>query len=113
MSLTNHHAGLAAEDIVARHYGLPVAATRWKGPGGEIDLILRDGATVVFVEVKKSRSFAQAAMRLTPRQIARIHASALAFLGGEPDGQRTDCRFDVALVDGTGRVEVIANVLAA
>ncbi|WP_136684806.1 YraN family protein [Falsirhodobacter xinxiangensis] len=111
MSLVNHHAGLAAEDIVARHYALPVAAKRWKGPGGEVDLILRDGATVIFVEVKKSRSHAAAALRLTPRQIARIHASASAFLGGEPAGQRTDCRFDVALVDGTGRVEVIANVL--
>ena len=41
--------GLAAEEIVVRHYGLPVAAARWRGPGGEIDLILRDGATVIFV----------------------------------------------------------------
>ncbi|WP_128254587.1 YraN family protein [Falsirhodobacter deserti] len=106
MSATNHHAGLAAEDSVIRHYGLPVAARRWRGPGGEIDLILRDGGTVVFVEVKAGRGAAHA---LGARQIARIRASAAAWLGDEPMGQRTDCRFDVALVV-QGRVEVIANV---
>ncbi|MDB6453854.1 YraN family protein [Falsirhodobacter sp. 20TX0035] len=106
MSATNHHAGLAAEDIVIRHYDLPVAARRWKGPGGEIDLILRDGARVIFVEVKAGRN---AALALQPRQIARIRNSALAWLGDEPLGQRTECRFDVALVVD-GRVEVIANV---
>jgi len=107
MNATNHHAGLAAEDIVVRHYNLPVAARRWKGPGGEIDLILRDGDAVIFVEVKAGRNAAHA---LQPRQIARIRASALAWLGDEPLGQRTDCRFDVALVtDGT--VDIIPNVL--
>lgn len=107
MSATNHHAGLAAEDIVIRHYGLPVAARRWRGPGGEIDLILRDHDAVIFVEVKAGRNAAHA---LQPRQIARIRASALAWLGDEPMGQRTNCRFDVALVTH-GRVEVIPNVL--
>ncbi|MCJ8138686.1 YraN family protein [Falsirhodobacter halotolerans] len=107
MSATNHHAGLAAEEIVVRHYGLPVAARRWRGPGGEIDLILRDGAQVIFVEVKAGR---RAAHALRPAQVARIRASALAFLGNEPLGQRTECRFDVALVTD-GRVEVIANLM--
>mgnify|MGYP004712328407 CR=1 FL=1 len=107
MSATNYHAGLAAEEIVVRHYGLPVAARRWRGPVGEIDLILRDGARVIFVEVKAGRNAARA---LGPAQIARIRASALAFLGGEPLGQRTECRFDVALVTD-GRVEVIANLI--
>ncbi|WP_045387130.1 YraN family protein [Falsirhodobacter sp. alg1] len=108
MTAANYHAGLAAEGIVIRHYALPVAAQRWRGPAGEIDLILRDGATVIFVEVKAGK---RAAHALRPAQIARIRASALAFLADEPMGQRTDCRFDVALVDPEGRVEVISNVL--
>jgi len=112
---TGYHAGASAEDIVARHYaarGATLAARRWRGQGGEIDLILREGARVVFVEVKASRSFARAAERITPRQARRIMAAAQEFLEGEPGGQLTDIRFDVALVDGVGRVEIVENAFA-
>ncbi|MFN3661234.1 YraN family protein [Yoonia sp.] len=110
--LTNYHAGLAAEDIVARDYAArahQVAARRWRGKSGEIDLIMRDGDTLVFVEVKKSASFAQAAFRLGRRQMDRLCASASEYLAGEPRGQLTDMRFDLALVDGRGAVSVIEN----
>lgn len=113
---TSHLAGLSAEAAVARHYlaaGCTVAATRWRGAAGEIDLILRDGACVIFVEVKKSRSFARAADRLSPRQIRRILDTAAEFLAGEPGGQDTDTRFDVALLDAQGRIEIVENALSA
>ena len=113
---TAYHAGMAAEDQVAALYarsGRAIAARRWRGSAGEIDLIARDGAEVIFIEVKKSRTHAQAAERLTPRQIARIYGAASEFLGGEPRGQATDVRFDVALVDQYGRIEVRENVFAA
>jgi len=109
---TNHYAGLAAEDIVARSYaarGFTEAARRWRGRGGEIDLILRDGNDVVFVEVKKSRTHAQAAQRVTRRQMDRICTAASEFVGTEPRGSLTPIRFDVATVDATGQVQVIAN----
>ncbi|TCP39915.1 YraN family protein [Rhodovulum marinum] len=112
---TRYHAGAAAEDSVARDYesrGAAVIARRWRGQGGEIDLILRAGETVIFVEVKASRSFARAAERITPRQAARIMTAAQEFLEGEPGGQLTDIRFDVALVDGVGRVEIVENAFA-
>ena len=111
----SYYAGLAAEDIVAadyarRRHGL--AARRWRGQAGEIDLIMRDGNTVVFVEVKKSRSSARAATRLSRRQMDRICAAASEFLAGEPRGQLTDVRFDLAMVDGTGRTSIIENAFA-
>lgn len=109
-------AGLAAEEIVARDYarrGQAIVRRRWRGQGGEIDLIARDGEVVVFIEVKKSRSFAAAAERLGPRQMARIFASAEEFIAGEPRGSLTDCRFDVALVDGRGAVQIIENASMA
>ena len=109
---TSYHAGRVAEDIVARDYidrHHTLAATRWRGASGEIDLILRKGALVVFVEVKKSKSFARASTRLGRRQMDRICASASEFLAGEPKGQLTDVRFDLALVDGVGQVQVIEN----
>lgn len=108
--------GQAAEDQVARHYersGRAITATRWRSPSGEIDLIARDGAEVIFIEVKRSRTHAEAAEHLTARQQARIHASASVFLAGEPAGQGTPARFDVALVDGQGRIEIIENAFAA
>lgn len=106
------HAGEAAENSVARDYqrrGFKVANRRWRGQGGEIDLIVRDGAALIFVEVKKSRDFARAAQRLSNRQMQRIYASAEEFVGGEPNGALTDVRFDVALVDATGAVRIIEN----
>lgn len=109
---TSYHAGFAAEEIVARDYqrrAHSVAAQRWRGKSGEIDLIMRDGTTVVFVEVKKSRSFARAATRLSRTQMDRICGSASEFLAGEPRGQLTDVRFDLALVDVAGAVQVIEN----
>ncbi|WP_114965828.1 YraN family protein [Alkalilacustris brevis] len=111
-----YHAGLAAEAAVAAHYlraGLSVVAERWRGRGGEIDLIARDGEGLVFIEVKKSRSFAHAAERVTARQIGRIFAAASEYLAGEPAGQATEVRFDVALVNGTGEIEVLENALCA
>ncbi|MBO9450897.1 YraN family protein [Tropicibacter sp. R16_0] len=109
-----HYAGDAAEQIVARTYaelGLKLTETRWRGQAGEIDLILRDGDAVVFVEVKKSRNLDQAALRLGPRQIERIYAAGAEFLANEPKGQLTEARFDVALVDGTGQVQILENAI--
>ena len=108
----SHLAGLSAEDRVAADYedrGMTMAARRWRGPGGEIDLVARDGAALVFIEVKKSRDFAAAAARVTRRQTERIMASAAAFLADEPAGQDTEMRFDVALVDGMGRIQRAEN----
>lgn len=114
--LVSYHAGLAAETAVARHYarsGRPVAATRWRGTGGEIDLIARDGAEVIFIEVKKARTHAYAAERVTERQMRRIMDAASEFLAGEPAGQGTAVRFDVALVDVRGQIDIIENAFAA
>lgn len=109
-----YHAGRVAEDVVAQDYqrrNCRMIATRWRGESGEIDLIVRDsdGAGVIFVEVKKSKSFARASTRLGRGQMDRICASASEFLAGEPKGQLTDVRFDLALVDGVGQVQVIEN----
>lgn len=113
---TNYHAGLSAEKTVLRYYeaqGARLRAARWRGPGGEIDLILSEGETIVFVEVKKSRTHAQAAQRVTTRQMARILASAEAYLGSCPKGSLTETRVDVALVDAIGSVELIPNASMA
>lgn len=105
-------AGQAAEDQVARLYadrGEAICARRWRGRAGEIDLIARDGDKVIFIEVKQSRTHDEAAAHLGPRQMQRIWNAATEFLAGEPQGQLTEVRLDVALVDGMGRVQVIRD----
>ncbi len=107
-----YHSGLSAEQRIAQDYerrGFVVARRRWRGAAGEIDLITRDGDDLVFVEVKQSSSISRAAERLSRRQMARIYASAEQFLAGEPKGQLTNVRFDVALVDHAGAYEIIEN----
>lgn len=111
-----YHAGLAAEEQVLRHYQLAghrVCARRFRSAWGEIDLVLRNGDEVIFVEVKRGRSHAEAAQRLSARQIDRIFNTAMAYVANEPLGQNTLMRFDVALVDGMGRIEVLEQALAA
>ena len=104
--------GAMAEDSVARAYeakGCTIAKRRWRSPFGEVDLIAREGAAVVVVEVKKARRLDDAAHRLSRRQMDRLCAAAALFCEGEPEGALTELRFDLALVDGMGRVRVIEN----
>ena len=112
----SYYNGLAAEDQVARRYvdaGLTLAARRWRGLSGEIDLIFRQGAALVFVEVKQAADFARAAERLTVRQMQRIWAAASEFLAAEPGGQDTEVRIDAALVDDAGRIEIVEGLSLA
>jgi putative endonuclease len=108
--------GHAAEKSVADLYtakGRTIAAMNWRGKGGEIDIIARDGERVVFIEVKKAASHALAAERLGRNQIARLYQAAAEFLSDEPAGELTEARFDVALVDALGRIEILENAIAA
>lgn len=65
---------------------------------GEIDLVLQDGPSIVFVEVRlrTNPSFGGAAESIGPRKRARIIAAARHYLAGHPE---LPCRFDVVLLD--------------
>lgn len=101
--------GLSAEQAVARAYrarGAKLLETRWRGRGGEIDLIFDEGGVIVFCEVKQARSFDEAMTRLRPAQMRRIHATGSEYLEFAPQGQLSQVRFDLAVVDAQGRVDV-------
>lgn len=112
---TAYLAGRAAENGVVRHYqslGAVVVAKRWRGPAGEIDLILRHAGQLIFVEVKRSKTHERAAEYLRPTQMKRIAQSAEIYSMAQNNGVMPHFRIDVALVDGVGRVKVIENALA-
>lgn len=94
-------------------HGHRLVARRWQGAAGEIDLVMEKDGEVIFVEVKASSTHARAAEALSQRQIARLLRSAEHCLGTFPKGLGTPMRFDVALVDGQGRLDVIVNALGA
>jgi len=114
---TGKHAyldGLAAEQQVAAHYqnrGYQLKHTRWRGTGGEIDLILFHSGVWVFVEVKRGRDHALAASRLSRGQIQRMFQTAEEFCEAFAQGQLCEMRFDLALVNAEAGVEILENAL--
>lgn len=94
--------GKAAEDAAAIYLakqGLKLVERNWRCKGGEIDLIMRDGATLVFVEVRarKNSLFGGAAASITGTKQARLFHAAQLYLTGLPSPP--PCRFDALLFD--------------
>jgi putative endonuclease len=111
--LGRHLGGLAAEEAALRLYeaeGAVLLARRWRCPEGEIDLVVRAGAVLVFVEVKARRHRDAAAGAVSAVQWRRLHAAASRFLA--EIGPDVECRFDVVVVDRSGRAERIENAAA-
>ncbi|MEO0682222.1 MAG: YraN family protein [Pseudomonadota bacterium] len=107
--------GRGGEMATARWYareGWREVARNWRAGrehgGGEIDLILRRGDLLAFVEVKTRRTLAAAAYAMSPAQRRRIEAAALRFMELE-GAANLDMRFDVVLLDRCGSIEVIDN----
>jgi len=92
--------GRRAETFVAwylRAKGYRVLARRLKTPVGEIDLIVRRGRTVAFVEVKHRPSEAEASEATTPAAQRRIARAASYWLARHPGAAAADFRFDVVV----------------
>ena len=93
--------GRRAESLAAlalRLKGYGVLARRLRTPSGEIDLVVRRGGTVAFVEVKARPAFAAAAEAISHRQKQRIARAAAHYLAANPRFAGLTHRFDVVLV---------------
>jgi putative endonuclease len=80
--------------------GYHVEARNWRCPQGELDLVCRDGDTLVFVEVKTRGSNAagdpeDAVDRRKQQRLVRLAFAYLEHLGGETP----PCRFDVIAIE--------------
>ncbi|NOZ77630.1 MAG: YraN family protein [Acidobacteria bacterium] len=100
---TGHRGELAARWFL-RMKGLRLRHKNWTGGGGELDLVMSRRKEIVFVEVKTRSSalFGGAAAAVTREKQARIVRSAAAYLS-RFDLWDAPCRFDVVLVEKTGR----------
>ena len=83
--------------VLLRDAGLKLLARNYRCRFGEIDIIARDGNTLVFVEVRarSSSRFASAAASVDARKQQRLRRTALHFLQRHPQPDTTPCRFDV------------------
>ena len=113
--------GISGEDLACRELerrGYAVLARRYRTRFGEIDIVCRDGPTIVFVEVKARTSgrYGEPAEAVTLHKQARVTAMAEDYLArrrlhGVP------CRFDVVAVEfepGAGlKVVVFQNAFDA
>jgi putative endonuclease len=97
--------GHAAEDLAVRHLrknGLKLLQRNYRSRFGEIDLIMRDHDTVVFVEVRYRRNsnFGAPQETVDPRKRARLRATAETFLQHSGQSSRNLCRFDIVALSG-------------
>ena len=83
--------------------GLRFVAANAHERGGEIDLIMRDGVTTVFVEVRYRRNarYGDAAASVTQRKQQKLLQAARLWLSRHNGSFDTvDCRFDVVAFTG-------------
>ncbi len=93
-----HDAENQAQSYLARQ-GLRPIARNFRVRGGEIDLIMQDGPTLVFVEVRqrKNADFGGAAASITRKKQERILLAARHYLSRHGE---CACRFDCLLIEG-------------
>lgn len=98
----SHELGKFGEELAANHLrlaGLEIVDRNWRCPHGELDIVGRDGPTVVLVEVKTRRStaFGDPAEAVTAAKLARLRRLAHSWLASQ-DQVFEQVRIDVVAV---------------
>jgi putative endonuclease len=106
-------AGEALAARLLREHGYKIIATNYRTRLGEIDIIARDGDTIVFVEVKARQGgqFGAPKQAVTPRKQRKISMVALYYLKTTGQSQ-CKARFDVVSIRSAPvrpQVEIIRN----
>lgn len=108
---------LAADALAARGYA--ILARRHRSRGGEIDIVARDGETMVFVEVRRRsrEEYGTAAESVTPWKQRQVVRMAVDYLAREGLWETCPVRFDVVAIDdsldGVPRITVIPGAFTA
>jgi putative endonuclease len=113
--------GQAAENLACeflQHRGLVLLQRNYRCRRGELDLVMRQGDTTVFVEVRyrSPSAFADGITSVDRHKQARLLAAAQYYLQQHPETSRHPCRFDVVAVTpahGENCVEWITNAFGA
>jgi len=109
--------GEAAAEAELIRRGYAVVERNWRCRGGEIDLVCRQGETLVFVEVKTRDALGRQrpCEALSPTKKSRLVTAASRYLS-EKNLWDQPCRFDLAAVEASGEgfsVRVERDVIQA
>jgi putative endonuclease len=90
---------------ILKKRGLRLLERNFRSRFGEIDLVMRDGTYVVFVEVRlrKNESHGSAAESIDRHKQRRLRKTAERYLIETTGGIDTDCRFDVFTITGDSK----------
>lgn len=113
---TNYAKGVDAEGRAALYLeeqGFEILSRRYKTKYGEIDLVIKQGELICFVEVKRRGSLEEALNSITARNRRRIEQSALYFGADFPEYSNFDLRFDVIAITGDGQITHLDNAWLA
>lgn len=90
----------ACDHLIAA--GLRLVARNYRSPFGEIDLLMHEGETLVFIEVRyrKQTDYGGAAASITSTKQSRLRATAEHYLQHNQKWSRSPCRFDVITISG-------------
>lgn len=97
----NYKRGIAAEYVALIYLmlkGYLPLAMRFKTTVGEIDLVMRRGRTLVFVEVKARKTMGDAAASIHATNQSRVVRASQVFLTTRPHYQSLQVRFDAVLI---------------
>jgi putative endonuclease len=90
--------------------GLKLIRANYRSRFGEIDLIMHDSDSYVFVEVKKRTAGNNVAIEsITPSKQRKLVKTAHYFL--LQLGRDVNCRFDAVVMDGQDNIEWLKNVI--
>ena len=103
----NQARGRAAEDAALgflESQGCVLLHRNYRCRLGEIDLVMRDGGSLVFVEVRarESEAYGGAAASIGHAKQRRLAAAARHFLMTHPREAALPARFDVVAISGPG-----------
>ena len=100
-----HQRGRAAEQQAVEYLearGLVLVARNYRAPCGEIDIIMQDDNTLVFIEVRYrvSEQFCRTGETIDDNKQRRIRTTAEHYLQHHPTMMENDCRFDIITLTG-------------
>ena len=122
MTTARQELGKSGENLAVRELtaqGYAIVAQRYRTRFGEIDIIARDGETLVFVEVRrKSRDDCGTAVEsVTPAKQRRVIRMAVDYLARNDLYEKCAVRFDVVGIDdgpnGVSRLTLIKDAFTA
>jgi len=108
---TTSHSGTAAESLACdylRQSGLVLVTRNYHSPYGEIDLVMCNGETLIFSQVRyrQSSRFDTPAETVNPAKQAKIRATAEHYLQQQRKWARSPCRFDILAIEGSDSPQV-------